>query len=420
MLRPRRAALVAVLATALGTAACGSGGGPADQTLRLQVSGEPEETAVYAAVAQAYTQSSGREVEVVEVAEKSDHLARLSTSFASGNPPEVFLLNFREYAQFVARGAVQPVEPLLAERGVDQADYFEQPIEAFTYDGELQCMPQNISSLVVYWNTALFAERGVAPPSPGWTFEDFEATARALTFPDEGVRGVGLTPDLIRLAPFVWSAGGEVVDDTDDPTRFTLDTPQARAGVDAVVGMARDGLVPTESEVAAQDLQTRFITGKLGMLLSSRREVPALREVEGLEWDVASLPVIGEPASILHSDAYCISAGADPEAAADLVAFAVGQQGQSISSLGGRIVPSLRSVAQSPVFLDPTRDPASSQVFLDAIDEIRRTPVTPSWPEIEDISTEQLTRAFYDGGDVGEYLDEIARQADPLLSKDAG
>ena len=52
-------------------------------------------------------------------------------------------------------------------------------------------MPQNISSLVVYYNTALFAERGVDPPAPGWSFEDFTATARALTDPEAGTRGVG-------------------------------------------------------------------------------------------------------------------------------------------------------------------------------------------------------------------------------------
>jgi len=418
------AAAAMVLLAACGDSDSGSEGRSAEgdaPTLRLQVSGEPEETAVYAAVAEAWEQENpGARVEVVAVPEKPDHLARLATSFAAGNPPDVFLVNFREYAQFVARGAIEPAGPLLEDRGIDLDDYFEPPVEAFTYDGALQCMPQNISSLVVYWNTALFEERGVEPPQPGWSFEEFEATARELTDEAAGMRGVGIASDLIRMAPFVWSAGGDIVDDIDEPTRLTLDTPEARAGVEAVVGLARDGLMPTEEELAAQDLETRFVTGKLGMFLSSRREVPVMREVDGLEWDVAALPVIGEPASILHSDAYCISAdGKNVEAAADLVAFAAGKQAQTIAALGGRTVPSLKSVADSPAFLDPSRDPKSSGVFLDAVPLIRRTPVTPSWPEIEDIAEEQLTRAFYDGGAVGQYLAEIARQADPILARDA-
>jgi multiple sugar transport system substrate-binding protein len=427
MRRPRApgrlAALALLVTSALALSACSGPDGESERrtTVRLQVSGEPEETAVYSAVATAYTKSHpGTRVEVVEVPEKSDHLARLSTSFAAGNPPDVFLVNFREYAQFVARGAIEPAGPLLEDRGLDVRDYFPQPVDAFTYDGALQCMPQNVSSLVVYYNSGLFADRGVAAPRPGWTFEDFRRTARQLTDPAADLHGVGLSADLIRLAPFVWSAGGDIVDDTDRPTALTLDTPQVRAAAEAVVGLVRAGLVPSEEEIAAQSLQTRFVTGKLGMLLSSRREVPALREIEGLEWDVASLPVIDEPASILHSDAYCISAGSDDvDAAADLVAFAAGQQGQTIAALGGRTVPSLKAVAESPAFLDPLRAPASSQVFLDAIPLIRRTPVTPSWPEIEDIAAEQLTRAFYEEGEIGRYLDEIARQGDPLLARDA-
>jgi multiple sugar transport system substrate-binding protein len=37
-------------------------------------------------------------------------------------------------------------------------------------------------------------------------------------------------------------------------------------------------------------------------------------------------------------------------------------------------------------------------VFLDGIPDLRRTPVIPTWPEIEDLAEEILTRAFYEPG----------------------
>ena len=49
----------------------------------------------------------------------------------------------------------------------------------------------------------------------------------------------------------------------------------------------------------------------------------------------------------------------------------------------GRLVPARKSVANSPVFLDPTQPPASAQVFLDAIPHLRRTPNIAVWHEIE-------------------------------------
>lgn len=415
-------------ATVLLLSACGwsggtessPGGGTGEQAgapITFQVKAEPEEAAVYRSLLTAYQGAGGGDVEMVAVGRK-DHLTRLSTAFASGDAPDVFLINYREYAQFVQRGAVEPIGPLLAENGVSRGDYYEEPLQAFTYEGALQCMPQNISSLVVYWNTALFAEAGVEAPQAGWTWEQFAATARALT--KDGVKGVGIDPSITRMAPLVWSRGGSIVDDPEKPTRTTLHEPAARSALQSVVDLIGSGVTPDKEQMAAQGLEEQFMTGKVAMFMSSRVEVPALREQRGLAFDVAALPSLGTPASVLHSDAYCIASSSEhKEAAAKFIAYAVGQQGQTVTALGGRTVPSLRSVAQSPAFLSPNRAPASSQVFLDAVPLLQHTPVTPVWPEVEDIVGTQLQRAFEDGVPLDEVLDEIRAQADPLLAKDS-
>jgi multiple sugar transport system substrate-binding protein len=275
--------------------------------------------------------------------------------------------------------------------------------------------------LVIYYNTDLFAAAGIEAPKDGWTWEEFRAVALELTGGD--VRGVGIEPSVIRVAPFVWSNGGELVDDDDRPSRFTLDEGAAREALEFVVSLARDDeVVPSEEELAAQDLETRFVTGKLGMLLSSRRDTPAFREVRGLDWDVAPLPLAGEEVGILHSDGYCIATGSDdPDAAAAFVAFATGNQGQTLTSLGGRTVPSMTSVAESGAFLDPTRPPASSQVFLDAIPNLRRTPVIPTWPEIETLAEEILTRAFYEPGyTIDDALEALEAETSALFDEGVG
>lgn len=366
-------------------------------SITVQVSGEREETAVYRAMVTAYENDNpDAQVKLVEVADKADHLTKLATSFAAGDPPDVFLVNFREYSQFVSRGAISPYGNHLEEQDVDLDAYYPAPIEAFTFNGDLQCMPQNVSSLVVYYNVDLFDKAGIEPLSEGWSWEDFRAAGEALTKGD--VRGIGLEANIIRVAPFVWSNGGEIVDDETAPTGFTLDAPEAREALGFLIGLVHDELVPTEQELSAQDLETRFVTNKLGMLLSSRRDTPEFREVRGLNWDVGPLPVADEPVGILHSDGYCISAGSNEDAAADFISYATGNQGQTITALGGRTVPSMISVSESGAFLDPSQPPESSQVFLDSVPNLRRTPVLPTWPEIEDLSEEILTRLFYEPG----------------------
>lgn len=396
-------------------------GGAAADPISLQVFGEPEETRVYRSLIEQYEKDNpDAEVELIEIAEREDHLARLSTSFAGGDPPDLFLINYREYSQFIPRGAIQPIEDLVTERGIDLDDYYEPPRQAFTFDGQLQCMPQNISSLAVYFNTRLFKRAGIEPAHDGWTWEEFRDAGRALTA--SGVEGIGIDPEIIRVAPFVWSNGGELTDDPVRPTRFTLDEPASREALEFIVSLVREeGVVPTEQEIAAQDAETRFINGTLGMLLSSRRDTPVFREVTSLRWDVLPLPQAGQPAGILHSDAYCISAGSDArESAADFVSFAMSPDGQTLSALSGRTVPSLIEVSKSGAFLDPSQPPAHSEVFLDAIEGMRYTPVLPTWPEIEDVAEEVLTKAFYEEGyTIDDAIEELDQKTRPLFEEAA-
>jgi multiple sugar transport system substrate-binding protein len=425
-------ALIAVLILGMALAACGDsddggdGEGGADAiagSISFQLTGDPEEIVVYESLVESFKKDfPDVDVKMIPLADKDDHLAKIATSASGGNTPDVFLVNFREYSQFVESGAIEPIGPRLEDLDMDLTDYYEPPVDAFTYDDELQCMPQNVSSLAVYYNKALFKKAGLDAPEEGWSWEDFRQTAIELN--GNGIRGVGIEPNVIRLAPFVWSNGGEIVDDPENPTTFTLDDPAAREALEFFVQLAReDQVIPTEKEIAAaEDLESMFAGGKLGMLLTSRRDTPEFREVVELDWDVASLPVAEQRANILHSDAYCVASDSDAlDAAFAFVQFATTERGQTITALGGRTVPSLKSVANSGAFLNPAEAPKNSQIFLDATEGMRATPVLPTWPEIESITEEYLTRAFYeDGYTVDDAIKDITDETTPLFEEGAG
>lgn len=361
------------------------------QTIRLQASGDPAELAGFRDLITAFkTVEPGVQVEFIPVGKARDHMAKLTTGFAAGDPPDLFLINFRRFGQFASRGVLEPLGPALGARGkFKEADYYEQAMEAFRETGTLTCVPLNISSLVVYYNVTLFKEAHLAPPKADWTWGDFFAAAKALTRDTNGdgktdIYGLGLEPALIRAAPFVWQAGGEVVDDLRNPTRFTLDTPAARDALEFIRSWSLNKVVPTQAENRSEDPETRFARGGLGMLLNSRRATPTLRAVPGLDWDVAPLPRHTSAATVLHSDAYCLSkASKSKDAALRFLEFALGEAGAAISARSGRTVPSLKKVAQGPDFLDPKARPRSAQVFLDSIPLIRRTPNMATWNEIE-------------------------------------
>lgn len=411
-------------ATAAAVAACGSASRPAP--LRLQVFGDPLELAGYRELIAAYrARHPGESVELIPVGQQKDHMAKLATAFAGGDPPELFVLNFRRFGQFAAKGVLAPLGPAMAATGQwREEDFYEPAVEAFRFDGKQLCLPQNVSSLVVYYNRALFRSAGLSYPKPDWRLSDFVMAAinlRRLATDAQGQRvwGLGFEPTLIRVAPFIWGYGGELVDDTVNPRAPALDLRAARA-LHVVKGLRRGDIVPTVSAYKSEDHDARFARGGMGMLLQSRRYTTTLRQTPDLDWDVAPFPRGQHPAGSLHADAYCQAASArDPAAARRFVEFALSEEGQTVLTRSGRLVPSRKRVAQSAVFLDPAQPPASAQVFLDAIPHLRRTPNVAAWHEIESKADVLIEEWFYEapaagGGEEGEDLSEAIRVTQAL------
>ena len=369
------------------------------------VSGDPEELAAYRAVVDGYEAAGGGPVKLLEIEDRDTLINRLSTSIAGGTPPDLFLMNYRYYGQFREAGALASMQERLdASEELDTGEFFPTAMEAFQDDGTQTCLPQNASSLVLYYNADLFDAAGVDPPPDDWTWDEMVAAARDLTVDVDGdgaidVYGLGVEPEIIRVAPFVWSNGGDVVDDEAAPTRLAMGTVKAAVPLQAFLDLRQThGVVPTDEEAESEDLETRFLRGGLAMMMESRKVVPTFRTIEDFDWDVAALPRFGdEPVSILHSDAYCMTASAaHPDDAWRFLEYALGPQGQAIAASTGRTVPSLMEVASSESFLTPGAEPSNSQVFLDQLSSVRSVPHMARWPEVEDAINALLEEAFYE------------------------
>lgn len=372
--------------------------------ITVMVAGDPAEIDAYRAVVEGFDSSQDAiDAELQPFAERDELITRLGTSIAGGQPPDLFLMNYRFYGQFAARGALEPVGPFLdASSALSEADFFETAMTPFRWDGVQTCLPQNVSSLVVYYNADLFRDAGVSLPASGWSWDEMVDAAERLTRDDDDgtvdVYGLGVDPEIIRVAPLIWSNGGTLVDDETSPTRFALNGP-AVAALDRFLDLRTRGVTPTDEEAEAEDFESRFLNGRLAMLMESRRVVPTLRTITDFTWDVAGFPGMDEPASVLHSDAYCMTAASqEKDAAWTFLEFALGPEGQRIAAESGRTVPSLRSVAESDAFLDPEVDPAHSEVFVEQIPYLRSVPVISTWPEIEDTVNGLLEEAYYGGG----------------------
>ncbi len=360
---------------------------------------------------------AGTRINLVNIADRSEFDKKLAALFAARTPPDVFLINYRRFGQFAIKGVLQPVDDYLAGSAVVKAaDYYPVALEAFRFKGRQVCLPQNLSSLEVYYNRTLFQAAGLPLPRAGWTWAEFLQAAQALTRDTDGDGatdqfGLGVAPSTLRLAAFIWANGGELVDDLEAPTRLTLDSGPALEAFQWFADLqALHHVAPSRADEATESDLARFQHGAMGMYLNSRAETPELREtiLGQFVWDVAPMPVGKVSATVLHSDGYCMStASTNKELAWAFSEFALGPAGQTQLAKTGRTVPSLMAVAESPAFLSSLAPPASSQVYLDMAPFIRRLPIATTWLEVEETLDKEIERAFYGEATV----EEAARAA---------
>lgn len=378
---------------------------PAPVTLRFAVYGGPEQVASYQELAEAFEKNNPyATVKVESTASAGASSSRLRTQLAAGTAPDVFLTEHDKVPALVQAGSVKPVDELLEAREVDFGDgYHRDGLEAFSKDSALQCMPHDVSPMVVYYNTDLvrfdrLVEPETDPPTAedGWTWDQFAAAARQIARRGNA-HGVHIEPSLEMLAPFIWSAGGDLVDDTQEPTSLDMDSDDTREAFELVLGLVRDpNVTPTQAELARQDAVSQFAQGKIGMVIGSRELTPRLRAAKGLDFEVFPLPHIGPFRTISSMNGYCIAAGTDKvQAAADFLAFAVGREGATITTTAGYVVPSNLEVAHSPAFTQPGLPPKNSFVFNEGVRRTEPTPFVPEWPRVVNETDPVIERLFY-------------------------
>lgn len=161
----------------------------------------------------------------------------------------------------------------------------------------------------------------------------------------------------------------------------------------SVVGTGSDGIQKLgygvsmgANSLGTADAEDYFISGKFGMFVDGRWEVPTLRQNmsqsdkwgEG-SWNVAPLPVYKEYDANGNVTVHGVAGGhsgsmglaiaegsRNKEAAFEFLKFVAGEEGQKAQAEAGFAIPNQKALASQDVFLQPTQDPANAIVFVEA------------------------------------------------------
>jgi multiple sugar transport system substrate-binding protein len=404
---------------------------PSEPTrLTLGVSGSEEEIAAYTAVAETFDSLyDGATVELESHPDDAD----LVDALREGDVPDVFLVSRDDLAWLLEEQLTQPVDALLDERGVDFGDgYSRDGVQAFSADNRLQCMPYGISPMVIFYNKALvdferMEERGLPVPDPeeraSWSFETFSAAVQFASRPRRGTKGVHVDPTIRSLAPFIYSGGGQLFDDEDDPTALALSDGASRAALELTLELLRNPqLTLTPEQLSQQPALRWFERGRLGMIAGYRSMVPDLRRVHGLDFDVIGMPVLDSAATSGDITGLCLSADAvSTPAAADLMVHLLSTEAVQRVVRTGYLVPANLEVALSDDFVQPGRQPDHAAVFNNAVRSIVFPPPLTTWNQLEE-TVAQMLQQLIDVpvlDDLDLRLEEIDEQSRAVLDPES-
>ena len=314
--------------------------------------GTPTEAAV-----QAYMAETGRMVELVpSPGTGTDYETKLRTMLAGGTVPDVIRTNDDFVRFYSTKDQFADLTSYIQRDGVDPASYYE-PIWNFAAqpDGRYTAMSLGSQPRLIYYNVDMFEAAGVPLPpadwsSAGWTWDDFIATAQALTIPGERW-GALVYDDTGCEQTFSVNNGLAEGIYSEDGQTFLLAEPQ---GIEAIQWLADltlvHGVQPERGLVRdANSGNNLFLQGKVGMIFRTQGTMAYFQNnAIGFRFDVAPPPARVDQRSEGSLICYAIPSSAqNPEGAWQLLRFLSGPTGSQVFADRSDFIPAYIAAAET-------------------------------------------------------------------------
>jgi multiple sugar transport system substrate-binding protein len=288
---------------------------------------------------------------------------KIQTQIAGGDAPDVFYVLNSYMWKFTSRKVVEDLLPFLARsKDVKLDDYYENVLAEYYREGKLYAFPDIFDPIVLFYNKKLFDDAGIGYPVPGWTWDEFVATAKSLTKRDGngnvvqygfgGLSVEGISPKFLLIC--VEQNGGRFFDE--GGTRCLLDSPKALEAIKWISDLcAKFQVTPKLLRPSTEISVDFFLKGRMAMLECGRWFWMRLNEAGLSDCGLCPppMPHKGEmPRTLLSGRGLCIpTQSKQKEAAWEFLKFLIGKEGEKLTASAGDSLPTLKSLAVSREWL---------------------------------------------------------------------
>jgi len=352
-------------------------------------------------------------------------MQKLQTMIAGGSPPDVMSIHGAYFVQFALSGALMDLsERARADPELALDDFYPGLLELCKVNGRLYSLPRYTSVYALFFNRSLFDAAGLPYPGSGphWTWDDFLATAKALTKDtnnDGRIDQFGCVIDFwgARIYPWLWQNGGQLV--SEDKSRCLLNEPEAREALQFLVDLkTKYRVTPPSVEDERRDSRELFKGGKVAMYMSGPWDVQEFKRMETLQWEVAPLPMRKQRATLLGLENYALAARSKhPEAAWALLRFLLSPAAQLSMARKVEKMPSRRSVAEKEYLAEASG--YNRRVFVEAVAYGRMPPNLPRWAEVDAALQRNLDAIWQGTKSVAQGCAEAEKEINAILQRQA-
>jgi multiple sugar transport system substrate-binding protein len=355
------------------------------------------------------------------------------TSIAAGTPPDVFLMDNIDVPAFARADVTLDLAPYAERVGLRLGDFDPLVLDIFRRDGRVLAFPKGFTPMLIAYNKDVFDRAGVPYPRFDWTWEEFRATARALTRDTDGdggtdVWGFWLDRRVFMWVPQLWGLGGDVLCADGRRASGCLDAPATvRAFTDLTDLATRDSVTPRFFGLRRSlgDQLRNFYSGRVAMVTAGHFWLPSfLPYVESgrLRIGFAMIPHRQgiEPATVIYASGFAVPRGATHRRLSVQLAAWMADSTAQVTRAAGRLeIPALRRVAEAVAREDTLGWEAA---FVRAV-PYGRMPWgsrIEKWREVEAILPDVMDRIIMRGESVEAVLRDVAGQVDVALGWRAG
>ncbi|WP_300595124.1 extracellular solute-binding protein [Microbacterium sp.] len=411
-------AVALVGASAVVLAGCAGGGTPNDTPeaaeLRVWLVGAdtPQEARDY--LVTTFEDENPGSTLVIEEQQWTGLVDKLTTSLSSNDSPDIVEMGNTQAPAFTSSGALLSLSDIEDQLG--GSDLLPGFVQAGSWDDTLYAAPYYSGSRVVFYNTAMYEQAGVAVPT---TLDEYVSNGVALATALPGVSGVYFPgKDWYNALPFIWENGGEIaVQGSDGTWEAQLSSPESQAGLAQVQelmtkaslapkdGDEAEGWVPFRTEQSATYSAPSWaywsIIADEDQAATPVADITGYFALPGTEGGAAQVFAGGSNVGISAKSQ-------NPELAKSALEIMLSDEYQTILA-GAGLVPAKVSLGDKVA----AATPELAAVIAEAAANAKLTPASPNWADVEAQGIMQdLFVNIANGGDIA----TLATDADAKIT----